>query len=72
MNNTHLTFRTIDTIDGILDGLAKLDPSRYMYAHLDTVDALYELLTFRCSGEANRLKARLGSIREEIEAVLLP
>jgi hypothetical protein len=72
MNNTHLTFRTIDTIDGILDGIAKLDPSRYMYAHLDILDALYELLTFRNSGEAQRLKNRLGSIREEIEAVLLP
>lgn len=71
MNNTHLSFRTIDTIDGILDGIAKLDPSRYMYAHLDAIDALYELLTFRNSGEAQRLKNRLGSIREGIEAVLL-
>ena len=72
MFETHLSFRTIDTIDGILDGVAKLDPSRYMYAHLDTIDALYELLTPRNSGEAKRLKNRLESVREEIEAVLLP
>ena len=71
MNSTHLTFRTIDTLDGIIDGIAKLDPSRYMFAHLDTLDALYELLTFRASGEAVRLKNRLGEVREQIEAVLL-
>ena len=71
MNSTHLTFRTIDTLDGIIDGIAKLDPSRYMFAHLDTLDALYELLTFRSSGEAIRLKTSLGEVREQIEAVLL-
>lgn len=71
MNPTHLTFRTIDTLDGIIDAIAKLDPSRYMFAHLDTLDALYELLTFRSSGEAIRLKTRLGEVREQIEAVLL-
>lgn len=71
MNSTHLTFRTIDTLDGIIDGIAKLDPSRYMFSHLDTLDALYELLTFRGSGEAIRLKTRLGEVREQIEAVLL-
>lgn len=71
MNSTHLTFRTIDTLDGIIDGIAKLDPSRYMFAHLDTLDALYELLTFRSSGEAIRLKTHLGEVREQIEAVLL-
>ena len=71
MNSTHLTFRTIDTLDGIIDGIAKLDPSRYMFAHLDTLDALYELLTFRASGEATRLKTRLGEVRDQIEAVLL-
>ena len=71
MNSTHLTFRTIDTLDGIIDGIAKLDTSRYMFAHLDTLDALYELLTFRSSGEATRLKTRLGEVRDQIEAVLL-
>ena len=71
MNSTHLTFRTIDTLDGIIDGIAKLDPSRYMFAHLDTLDALHELLTFRSSGEAIRLNTRLGAVREQIEAVLL-
>lgn len=71
MNNTHLTFRTIDTLDGIIDEIAKLDPSRYMFAHLDTLDSLHELLTFRSSGEAIRLKTRLGEVREQIEAVLL-
>ena len=71
MNSTHLTFRTIDVLDGIIDGIAKLDPSRYMFAHLDTLDALYELLTFRSSGEATRLKTRLGEVRDQIEAVLL-
>lgn len=71
MNSTHLTFRTIDTLDGIIDGIAKLDPSRYMFAHLDTLDALYELLTFRSSGEATRLKNRLGEAREDIESVLM-
>ena len=71
MNSTHLTFRTIDTLDGIIDGIAKLDPSRYMFAHLDTLDALYELLTFRSSGEATRLRTRLGEARDQIEAVLL-
>ena len=71
MNATHLTFRTIDTLDVIIDGIAKLDPSRYMFAHLDTLDALYELLTFRSSGEATRLKNRLEEAREEIESVLM-
>ena len=72
MNDTHLSFRTIDTIDGILDGIAKLDPSRYMFAHIDTIDALYELLAFRSSGEATRLKGRLDAVRGELKAVLLP
>lgn len=71
MIETHLSFRTIDTLDGILDGLEKLDPSRFMFAHLDLVDTLNELLLVRSSSEAVRLRRRIGKIRAEIESVLV-
>ena len=70
MIETHLSFRTIDTIDTLLDGLEKLDPSRFMFAHLDLVDTLNELLLVRGSSEAVRLRRRIGKIRGEIESVL--
>lgn len=70
MIETHLSFRTIDTIDTVLDGLEKLDPSRFMFAHLDLVDTLNELLLVRSSSEAVRLRRRIGKIRAEIESVL--
>ncbi|MBF1659781.1 MAG: hypothetical protein HXO58_08105 [Rothia mucilaginosa] len=70
MIETHLSFRTIDTIDTLLDGLEKLDPSRFMFAHLDLVDTLNELLLVRSSSEAVRLRRRIGKIRAEIESVL--
>lgn len=70
MIETHLSFRTIDTIDTLLDGLEKLDPSRFMFAHLDLVDTLNELLLVRNSSEAVRLRRRIGKIRAEIESVL--
>lgn len=71
MVETHLTFRTIDTLDVLLDGIEKLDPARFMFAHLDMVDALNELLVVRSSGEAARLRRRIGKIRGELESVLL-
>ena len=71
MIETHLTFRTIDTVDTLLDGIEKLDPSRFMFAHLDLVDTLNELLLVRSSSEAARLRRRIGKIRAEIESVLL-
>lgn len=71
MIETHLTFRTIDTVDTLLDGIEKLDPSRFMFAHLDLVDTLNELLLVRSSSEAGRLRRRIGKIRAEIESVLL-
>lgn len=71
MIETHLTFRTIDTVDTILDGIEKLDPSRFMFTHLDLVDTLNELLLVRSSSEAARLRRRIGKIRAEIESVLL-
>ena len=70
MIETYLSFRTIDTIDTLLDGLEKLDPSRFMFAHLDLVDTLNELLLVRSSSEAVRLRRRIGKIRAEIESVL--
>ena len=70
MIETHLSFRTIDTIDTLLDGLEKLDPSRFVFAHLDLVDTLNELLLVRSSSEAVRLRRRIGKIRAEIESVL--
>lgn len=70
MIETPLSFRTIDTIDTLLDGLEKLDPSRFMFAHLDLVDTLNELLLVRSSSEAIRLRRRIGKIRAEIESVL--
>ena len=70
MIETHLSFRTIDTIDTLLDGLEKLDPSRFMFAHLDLVDTLNELLLVRSSSEAVRLRRRIGKVRAEIESVL--
>lgn len=70
MIETHLSFRTIDTIDTLLDGIEKLDPSRFMFAHLDLVDTLNELLLVRSSSEAARLRRRIGKIRAEIESVL--
>ena len=70
MIETHLSFRTIDTIDTLLDGLEKLDPSRFMFAHLDLVDTFNELLLVRGSSEAGRLRRRIGKIRAEIESVL--
>ena len=70
MIETHLSFRTIDAIDTMLDGLEKLDPSRFMFAHLDLVDTLNELLLVRSSSEAVRLRRRIGKIRAEIESVL--
>ena len=70
MIETHLSFRTIDTLDTLLDGLEKLDPSRFMFAHLDLVDTLNELLLVRSSSEAVRLRRRIGKIRAEIESVL--
>ena len=70
MIETHLSFRTIDTIDTLLDGLEKLDPSRFMFSHLDLVDTLNELLLVRSSSEAVRLRRRIGKIRAEIESVL--
>ena len=70
MIETHLSFRTIDTIDTLLDALEKLDPSRFMFAHLDLVDTLNELLLVRSSSEAVRLRRRIGKIRAEIESVL--
>lgn len=71
MIETHLTFRTIDTVDTLLDGIEKLDSSRFMFAHLDLVDTLNELLLVRSSSEAARLRRRIGKIRTEIESVLL-
>lgn len=71
MVETHLTFRTIDTVDTLLDGIEKLDPSRFMFAHLDLVDTFNELLLVRSSSEATRLRRRIGKIRAEIESVLL-
>ena len=70
MIETHLSFRAIDTIDTLLDGIEKLDPSRFMFAHLDLVDVFNELLLVRSSSEAVRLRRRIGKIRSEIESVL--
>ena len=70
MIETHLSFRTIDTIDTLLDGIEKLDPSRFMFAHLDLMDTFNELLLVRGSSEATRLRRRIGKIRSEIESVL--
>lgn len=69
--DTHLTFRTIDTIDVLLDGIEKLDPARFMFQHIDLLDTLNELLVVRASSEAARLRRRIGRIRAEIESVLI-
>ena len=71
MIETHLSFRTIDTIDGVLDGLERLDPARFSFSHIDVIDMLNELLLVRASSEATRLRRRIGKIRAEIESVLL-
>nr|DAM37701.1 MAG TPA: hypothetical protein [Caudoviricetes sp.] len=71
MINTHLSFRTIDTIDVTLDGIEKLDPVRFMFQHIDYLDMLKELLLARSSSEAARLRRRIGKIRAEIESVLM-
>ena len=71
MVETHLTFRTIDFIDTTLDGIEKLAPNRYMYAHLDLLNAFNELLAVRASGEAARLRRRIDRIRDEVAEALL-
>ena len=70
MIDTHLSFRTIDFIDTTLDGLEKLAPNRYLYAHLDLLDAFQELLVVRASSEAARLRRRIGRIRDEASEAL--
>ena len=71
MIDTHLSFRTIDFVDSVVDGLEKLEPTRYMFAHIDALDALNELLAVRSSSEAARLRRRIGKIRSEYECVLM-
>lgn len=71
MIDTHLSFRTIDTIDVTLDSIEKLDPVRFMFQHIDYLDMLKELLLARSSSEAARLRRRIGKIRAEIESVLM-
>ncbi len=71
MIDTHLSFRTIDFIDTTVDALEKLEPSRYMFAHIDALDAFNELLAVRSSSEAARLRRRIAKIRAEYECVLM-
>ena len=71
MIDTHLSFRTIDTIDATLDGIEKLNPVRFVFQHIDYLDMLKELLLARSSSEAARLRRRIGKIRAEIESVLM-
>ena len=71
MIDTHLSFRTIDFIDTTVDALEKLEPSRYMFAHIDALDTFNELLAVRSSSEAARLRRRIGKIRSEYECVLM-
>lgn len=71
MIDTHLSFRTIDFIDTTVDALEKLEPSRYMFAHIDALDAFNELLAVRSSSEAARLRRRIGKVRSEYESVLM-
>lgn len=71
MVETHLTFRTIDFIDTFLDSLERLAPNRYMYSHLDALDAFNELLLVRASGEAARLRRRIARVRDEVSEALL-
>ena len=71
MIDTHLSFRTIDFIDTTVDALEKLEPARYMFAHIDALDAFNELLAVRSSSEAARLRRRIAKIRSEYESVLM-
>lgn len=71
MIDTHLSFRTIDFIDTTVDALEKLEPARYMFAHIDALDAFNELLAVRSSSEAARLRRRIGKVRSEYESVLM-
>ena len=71
MFETHLTFRTIYFIDTTLDGIERLAPNRYMYAHLDALYAFDELLLVRASGEAARLRRRIARVRDEVSEALL-
>ena len=71
MIDTHLSFRTIDFIDTVVDALEKLEPTRYMFAHIDALDAFNELLAVRSSSEAARLRRRIAKIRSEYESVLM-
>ena len=71
MIDTHLSFRTIDFIDTTVDALEKLEASRYMFAHIDALDAFNELLAVRSSSEAARLRRRIAKIRSEYECVLM-
>ena len=70
MIDTNLTFRTIDTIDTLVDGLEKRDDARVCFADIDAIDMLLELLAPRSSSEAARLRRRLGRVRSEYIAIL--
>ena len=71
MIDTYLSFRTIEFIDTTIDGLEKLERARYMFAHIDALDAFNELLAARSSSEAARLRRRIGKIRSEYECALM-
>ena len=70
MIDTNLTFRTIDTIDTLVDGLEKRDENRVCFADIDAINMLLELLAPRTSSEAARLRRRLGRVRSEYLAIL--
>ena len=70
MIDTNLTFRTIDAIDTLVDGLEKRDASRVCFADIVAIDMLLELLAPRSSSEAARLRRRLGRVRSEYIAIL--
>lgn len=70
MIDTNLTFRTIDVIDTLVDGLEKRDDSRVCFGDIDAIDMLLELLAPRSSSEAARLRRRLARVRSEYIAIL--
>lgn len=70
MIDTNLTFRTIDTIDTLVDALEKRDQNRVCFTDIDAIDMLLELLAPRTSSEAARLRRRLGRVRSEYLAIL--
>ena len=70
MIDTNLTFRTIDVLDTLVDGLEKRADERVCFSDIDAIDMLLELLAPRASSEAARLRRRLARVRGEYLAIL--